>query len=57
MEEVLHPPPPGNANNAPNIGADATFAFSEDTEAAFSIGAPIWNSLTINTLYLQEAYC
>ena len=33
-------PTPPPSNNAPNMGANATFNFTEDTGAAFSIGAP-----------------
>ena len=34
------PAPPANTNNAPNMGANASFNFTEDTAASFSIGAP-----------------
>ena len=43
-------PPPANTNNAPNMGADTTFALSEDAAAEFGIGAPTdpdGDSLTI----------
>ena len=34
------PAPPPNTNNAPNMGANASFSFTEDTPNSFSIGAP-----------------
>jgi hypothetical protein len=33
-------PPPSNSNNAPSMGANTTFSFTEDTPASFGIGAP-----------------
>ena len=43
-------PTPPPSNSAPNMGANTTFNFTEDTEASFSIGAPTdadGDSLTI----------
>jgi hypothetical protein len=33
-------PPPANSNNAPIMGANTSFEFTEDTAATFGIGAP-----------------
>ncbi|MBV06257.1 MAG: hypothetical protein CMD53_02835, partial [Gammaproteobacteria bacterium] len=33
-------PTPPPSNNAPNMGANTTFSFTEDTAASFGIGAP-----------------